>query len=102
MSWISKEVQISNKSYLAQMQGSSFSIPAVVELISGDIIECEKKYYEVTKVTNIANRGEVLLVETKEKEDDKSSKGRTRNNTRGSSSESEGELGSDNEGGDQS
>lgn len=100
MSWVSKNIKISDKSYLAQMRGSSFSIPALVELISGDILECEKKFYEVTSVTDVANRGETLMVETKEIKNDKSSKGRTRDNSGGASSESQSELGSSDEGRD--
>ena len=83
MSWSNVEVKISGKNYSASKRNSSpeFCLPSDTKIKLGQAIVCNDTSYEVTRVTDVANRGEILEVETKEKDIDESQTRRDQDNT---------------------
>lgn len=76
MSWEQVEVEVDGKKYAGHMMVSEeaiiFNIPPSSELAEGGKFKCGGKTYTAASVHDIAQRGEELLVETKEKSDGKS------------------------------
>ena len=81
MSWDQVKVSVDDTEIEAHVSRTSetnlFSIPAVIAMEEGTVFTVGRKKYTAAKVTDDAERGEVLLVETKESKNDKSSERRT-------------------------
>ena len=76
MSWEQVEVEVGGKKFSGHMMTGEdvtiFNIPPASELEVGGKFKCGGKTYTAASVHDIAQRGEELLVETKEKQDGKS------------------------------
>jgi len=81
MAWDQIKVSIDDTEIEAHVSRTSetnqFSIPAVIAMEEGTVFTVGRKKYTAAKVTDVAERGEVLLVETKESKNEKSQKGGT-------------------------
>lgn len=86
MSWTQKSIKWNNTEFdcFAHDEANLLTINALNAIKVGDIIQIGDKTHEVILVTDFANRGEVLLVETKEQVNGKSSSRRTGNKSSGS------------------
>jgi hypothetical protein len=86
MSWTQKTIKWNNSTFdcFSHDEADLLTINAKNAIKVGDIIQSNDKTYEVITVTDFANRGEVLLVETKEQTSGKSSSRRTANKSSGS------------------
>ena len=76
MSWQDVEIEIGGKKFAGHMMigddATIFNIPPASELEAGGKFKCGGKTYTADSVHDVAQRGEELLVETKEKSDGKS------------------------------
>lgn len=76
MAWEQVEVEVGGKKFAGHMRAGEditiFNIPPASELEVGGKFKCGGKTYTAASVNDIAQRGEELLVETKEKADGKS------------------------------
>lgn len=72
MAWEKVQIHHNEVIYLGHAQGNMFSIPCSSGLGVGDSFKVGGKEYEVTSTLDVADRGEVLLVNTMEVRVDKS------------------------------
>lgn len=76
MSWQDVEIEVGGKKYAGHMMIGEdvtiFNIPPSSGLEEGGKFKCGGKTYTAASVHDVAQRGEELLVETKEKADGKS------------------------------
>ena len=76
MSWEDVEIEVGGKKFAGHMMigddATIFNIPPASELEEGGKFKCGGKTYTAASVHDVAQRGEELLVETKEKADGKS------------------------------
>ena len=72
MAWEKVQIHHNEVIYLGHAQGNMFSIPCTSGLGVGDSFKVGGKEYEVTSTLDVADRGEVLLVNTMEVKNDKS------------------------------
>jgi hypothetical protein len=76
MAWEQVEIEVGGKKFAGHMMigddATIFNIPPASELEVGGKFKCGGKTYTAASVHDIAQRGEELLVETKEKADGKS------------------------------
>ena len=73
MSWVDVEIEVGGKTFSGHMMSNEdatiFNIPPASELAVGGKFKCGGQTYTATTVHDVAQRGEELLVEAKEKED---------------------------------
>ena len=76
MAWEQVEIDVGGKKYSGHMMigddATIFNIPPASGLEEGGKFKCGGKTYTAASVHDVAQRGEELLVETKEKSDGKS------------------------------
>ena len=76
MTWQDVEIGVGGKKFAGHMMigddATIFNIPPASELEEGGKFKCGGKTYTAASVHDVAQRGEELLVETKEKADGKS------------------------------
>ena len=76
MSWVDVEIEVGGKTFTGHMMSNEdatiFNIPPASELAVGGKFKCGGQTYTAATVHDVAQRGEELLVEAKEKEDVKS------------------------------
>ena len=76
MSWVDVEIEVGGKTFNGHMMSSEdatiFNSPPASELAVGGKFKCGGQTYTAATVHDVAQRGEELLVEAKEKEDVKS------------------------------
>jgi hypothetical protein len=73
MAWKQVLAKTSKNEYAAFQRGDEFTFDFVSGLKGGDTFRVGSQEYEVLKATNIAQRSEQILVETKEKNSGKDS-----------------------------
>ena len=71
MAWEKVTIHFNETMILGHSRGTMFTVPFEVKFVEGDVITANKKQYQVTSVTDVAGRGEVFEIETKEVKDDK-------------------------------
>ena len=71
MAWEKVTIHFNETMILGHSRGTMFTVPFEVKFAEGDVLTVNKKQYKVTSVTDVAGRGEVFEVETKEVKDDK-------------------------------
>lgn len=71
MAWEKVQIHHNEVIYLGHAQGNMFSIPCTSGLGVGDSFKVEGREYEVTSAIDVADRGEVLLMNTMEVKNDK-------------------------------
>lgn len=71
MAWENVNIEINGVTYLSHNQGTMFSIPFSSGLKEGDTFESGGKNYQVTSTMDVADRGEVLLINATEVKNDK-------------------------------
>lgn len=71
MGWISVSVTANNVTYLAQRQGSIWTIPCVIGLEVGDSFEADGISYTVDAMQDLHGRGEVYVIDATEVKNDK-------------------------------
>ena len=85
MAWQSVDVKIKGKDWGAMMKPSDsafvFSVSCASKIKAGDTFESGGDKYTAETVTDVAQRGETYLVETKEITDDKSKARGTRDSS---------------------
>lgn len=87
MSWVDVEIEVGGKTFSGHMMSNEdatiFNIPPASELAVGGKFKCGGQTYTAATVHDVAQRGEELLVEAKEKEDAKSKARGTRDSSGG-------------------
>lgn len=87
MSWVDVEIEVGGKTFNGHMMSSEdatiFNIPPASELAVGGKFKCSGQTYTAATVNDVAQRGEELLVEAKEKADVKSKARGTRDSSGG-------------------
>ncbi len=87
MSWVDVEIEVGGKTFSGHMMSNEdatiFNIPPASELAVGGKFKCGGQTYTAATVHDVAQRGEELLVEAKEKEDVKSKARGTRDSSGG-------------------
>lgn len=78
MGWISVSVTANNVTYLAQRQGSVWTIPFVSGLEVGDSFEADGISYTVDAMQDLHGRGEVFVIDATEVKNDKPKTRRTK------------------------
>jgi len=78
MGWISVSVTANNVTYLAQRQGSIWTIPCSIGLEVGDSFEADGVFYTVDAMQDLHGRGEVYVIDATEVKNDKPKTRRTK------------------------
>ena len=85
MTWVQVEIEVGGKTFSGHMMSDEdatiFNIPPASELKVDGKFKCGGQTYTAATVHDVAQRGEELLVEAKEKADVKSKARRTDDNT---------------------
>jgi len=85
MTWVQVEIEVGGKTFSGHMMSNEdatiFNIPPTSELKVDGKFKCGGQTYTAATVHDVAQRGEELLVEAKEKADVKSKARRTDDNT---------------------
>jgi len=71
MAWEKVTIHFNETMLLGHSRGTMFTIPCAAKFVEGDIITANGKEFEVTSVIDVADRGEVFEIETKEVKSDK-------------------------------
>tara|TARA_R110000851_G_scaffold233493_2_gene386073 strand:+ start:2819 stop:3109 length:291 start_codon:yes stop_codon:yes gene_type:complete len=66
MAWVRVKVKTDKTEYIGFQRGDEFSVPFASDLKVGDSFKVGSKEHKILSVEDIAQRGEELLVETKE------------------------------------
>ena len=82
MGWISVSVTANNVTYLAQRQGSIWTIPCSIGLEVGDSFEADGISYTVDAMQDLHGRGEVYVIDATEVKNDKPKTRRTATKSR--------------------
>ena len=82
MGWISVSVTANNVTYLAQRQGSIWTIPCVIGLEVGDSFGADGISYTVDAMQDLHGRGEVYVIDATEVKNDKPKTRRTATKSR--------------------
>lgn len=82
MGWISVSVTANNVTYLAQRQGSIWTIPCVIGLKVGDSFEADGISFTVDAMQDLHGRGEVYVIDATEVKNDKPKTRRTATKSR--------------------
>ena len=72
MAWEKVEIRFKKTIYLGHSQGNMYSIPYSSGLSLNDKFEVNGKMRQITSIVNVADRNEVLLMDTMEVQNDKS------------------------------
>ena len=87
MTWVQVEIEVGGKTFSGHMMSNEdatiFNIPPASELKVDGKFKCGGQTYTAATVHDVAQRGEELLVEAKEKEDVKSKARGTRDSSGG-------------------
>ena len=87
MSWVDVEIEVGGKTFSGHMMSDEdatiFNIPPASELKVDGKFKCGGQTYTAASVHDVAQRGEELLVEAKEKADVKSKARGTRDSSGG-------------------
>lgn len=97
MGWISVSVTANNVTYLAQRQGSIWTIPCSIGLEVGDSFEADGIFYTVDAMQDLHGRGEVYVIDATEVKNDKPKTRRTASKSRKPVVDSAGDDGRDSE-----
>lgn len=97
MGWISVSIRANNVTYLAQRQGSIWTIPCVSGIEVGDTFEAVNKTYKVDAMQDLHGRGEVYVIDATEVKNDKPKTRRASSKSRKTLLDSEGDDGRDSE-----
>ena len=85
MTWVQVEIEVGGKTFSGHMMSNEdatiFNIPPASDLKVDGKFKCGGQTYTAATVHDVAQRGEELLVEAKEKADDKAKARRTDDNT---------------------
>ena len=71
MAWEKVTIHFNETMLLGHSRGTMFTIPCAAKFKVGDVITANGNEFEVTSVTDVADRGEVFEIETKEVKSDK-------------------------------
>jgi hypothetical protein len=71
MAWEKVMIHFNETMISGHSRGSMFTVPCAVKFKKGDVITANDKQFKVTSVIDVAGRGEVFEIETKEVKDDK-------------------------------
>ena len=71
MAWEKVTIHFNETMIAGHSRGTMFTIPCAAKFQEGDVISANGKEFKVTSVTDVAGRGEVFEIETKEVKDDK-------------------------------
>lgn len=71
MTWINSKVDVNGVSYLGHRQGIIFTIPCSSALSLGDTFGADGKTYTVEAISDLNQRGEVFIIDSKEVKNDK-------------------------------
>lgn len=84
MAWINATVEFGGVSFLSHRRGVIFVVPCSSGLEVGDSFKADGSQFEVLTAVNLHDRGEVLVMDTKEIKDDKPQARRAKNKSGGS------------------
>ena len=93
MGWISVSVTANNVKYLAQRQGSIWTIPCSIGLEVGDSFEADGIFYTFDAMQDLHGRGEVFVIDATEVKNDKPKARRNSAKSRGTDVHSESDDG---------
>jgi len=71
MAWEKVTIHFNETMLLGHSRGTMFTIPCAAKFEVGDVITANGDQFEVTSVVDVAGRGEVFEIETKEVKNDK-------------------------------
>ena len=71
MAWINATVNFNGVTYLSHRRGIIFVVPHCSGLEVGDIFKADSSQFEVLTAVDLHDRGETLVMDTKEIKDDK-------------------------------
>lgn len=71
MAWYKVRIDHNEVIYIGHAQGNMFSVPFSSGLKDGDTFESDGRTFEVTATLDVADRGEVLLINATEVKNDK-------------------------------
>jgi hypothetical protein len=71
MAWEKVTIHFNETMIAGHSRGTMFTIPCAAKFKVGDVITANNNKFKVTSVTDVAGRGEVFEIETKEVKDDK-------------------------------
>ena len=71
MAWINATVDFNGVTYLSHRRGIIFVVPHCSGLEVGDIFKADSSQFEVLTAVDLHDRGETLVMDTKEIKDDK-------------------------------
>ncbi len=97
MAWINATVDFNGVTYLSHRRGIIFVVPHCSGLEVGDIFKADSSQFEVLTAVDLHDRGETLVMDTKEIKDDKPKARRTKNKSGGSAISLQGVDGHHNE-----
>ena len=83
MAWINATVDFNGVTYLSHRRGIIFVVPHCSGLEVGDIFKADSSQFEVLTAVDLHDRGETLVMDTKEIKDDKPKARRVPDNTGG-------------------
>ena len=83
MAWETLTINADGKDYTCHVQGSTFSIPCSSSLEVGNTFKADSSQFEVLTAVDLHDRGETLVMDTKEIKDDKPKARRVSDNTGG-------------------
>lgn len=71
MAWEKVTIHFNETMLAGHSRGTMFTIPCAAKFEVGDVITANGNQFEVTSVVDVAGRGEVFEIETKEVKNDK-------------------------------
>jgi hypothetical protein len=71
MAWEKVTIHFNETMLAGHSRGTMFTIPCAAKFEIGDVITANGNQFEVTSVVDVAGRGEVFEIETKEVKNDK-------------------------------
>ena len=71
MAWEKVTIHFNETMIAGHSRGTMFTIPCAAKFKVGDVITANNNKFKVTSVPDVAGRGEVFEIETKEVKDDK-------------------------------
>ena len=97
MAWINSTVDFNGVTYLSHRRGIIFVVPHCSGLEVGDTFKADSSQFEVLTAVDLHDRGETLVMDTKEISDDKPKARRNGTRDRGTEVQSEDHNGHVNE-----
>ena len=71
MAWEKVTIHFNETMIAGHSRGTMFTIPCAAKFQEGDVISANGKEFKITSVIDVAGRGEVFEIETKEVKNDK-------------------------------